>query len=48
MNLLVRDDAYLAGRDGDPNGVGELPFVADDVVAIRRHAALGALSPFCS
>jgi hypothetical protein len=48
MNLVVRGGAYLTGRDVDPNGEGDLPFAADDVVRIRRHSLFGALWPFWS
>lgn len=46
MNLVLRGGAFLTGRDTDPNGEGELPFISDDVAKIRRHSILGGLWPF--
>lgn len=45
MNLVVQGGAYLTGR-ADPNGEGDSPFAAIDIVAIRRRSLFGALSPF--
>lgn len=46
MNLVVRGGTTITGRAADPNGEGALPFVSDDIVALRRHALLGVLWPF--
>jgi len=46
MNLVVRGGSTITGRATDPNGEGALPFVSEDIVALRRHALLGALWPF--
>jgi hypothetical protein len=46
MNLVVRGGSFVTGRNTDPNGEGELPFVADDVASVRRHSILGGLWPF--
>ena len=46
MNLVVRGGAAITGRATDPNGEGPLPFLSKDIIALRRHALLGALWPF--
>lgn len=46
MNLVVRGGSTLTGRATDPNGEGPLPFKSEDIVALRRHALLGAFWPF--
>jgi hypothetical protein len=46
MNLVVQGGAYLTGRADDPNGEGDLPFAANEIVAIRRRSLFGSLSPF--
>ncbi|MGG7607407.1 hypothetical protein [Massilia sp. BKSP1R2A-1] len=46
MNLVVRGGSTITGRATDPNGEGVLPFVSEDIVALRRHALLGTLWPF--
>jgi len=38
-NLVVRGGRYLTGRAEDPNGVGDLPFSSQDIVAVRRRGA---------
>jgi hypothetical protein len=45
-NLVLRGGLYITGRDTDPNGEGDLPFMAADILNIRRRAILGSLWPY--
>lgn len=46
INLVVRGGTAIMGRAADPNGEGPLPFVSENIVALRRDALLGVLWPF--
>jgi hypothetical protein len=43
-NVVVRGGSYITGFSEE--SARELPFVADDIAKIRRHALFGRLWPF--
>jgi hypothetical protein len=46
INLVIRGETAITGRAADLNGEGPLPFVSEDIVALRCHALLDVLWPF--
>ncbi|MGF1727973.1 hypothetical protein [Photobacterium kasasachensis] len=36
--LVVRNNRYITGRHDDPGGIGNLPFVSEDIVSLRRQS----------